>query len=174
MNDPGVSSSALFGPDDLALPPGFGAGLVVSEPVLIRAPTSRVWEVMAGFAAYPEWNPFNRSCDCAGGVGAPITLGVAWGPYEGALGAATLTIREVVTIWDPGRCLAYTDDRGRLHRAERIQLIRPTPEGAEYQTWQRWVGWMTPLIQALYADRMREGFRAASLAVKARAESGRP
>jgi hypothetical protein len=166
--------SPVFGPFDPtapAAPAGFGGGVVVAEPVLVRAPPSVVWEVLTDFAAYPAWNPLNRSFACEGEVGATATFGVAWGPYDGPLAEPTLTMRERVTVWAPERCFGYADDRGRWHRAERLQVLTATPEGTRYQTWERWQGWITPLISALYADRMRVGFRAAGLAVRARAEA---
>ena len=166
--------SPVFGPVDPldpCAPARFGGGVVVAEPVLILAPAGVVWDVLTDFDAYPEWNPLNRHFTCAGGLGAPATFGVSWGPYDGVLREPTLTIREVVTVWEPGRCFAYSDDRGRMHCAERIQHLTETPDGTRYQTWERWAGWLTPLIGALYGTRARAGFRATSLATKARAES---
>lgn len=163
--------SPVFGLVEARPPSRFGGGVVAAAPVLVAAPASVVWDVIADFAAYPEWNPLNRTFACAGGVGASVTLGVSWGPYDGRLRDPTLTIREVVTIWEPGRCLAFCDDRGWAHRAERTQLLTETSDGTVYQTWERWAGWFTPVIAAIYASRIRVGFAAASGAVKARAEA---
>jgi hypothetical protein len=163
--------NGLFGPVDPTRPSGFGAAIVAAEPVLIHAPVAVVWRVIAGFEDYPLWNPLNRTFACAGHVGAAARFGVSWGPYDGRLRDATFTMDEVVTVWEPERCFAYADDRGRLHRAERVQLLTATPEGTRYHTFERWAGALSPVIAALYTRRVKRGFEAASLAVKARAEA---
>ncbi len=151
-----------------------------APPVDIEAPAALVWSVISDFVAYPEWNPLNRGVEVAepGGLGAPVHLSVSWGPYvrhgdgftmDGL--SVDLQNDERLTIWEVGRCLAYGDDYGFLHRAERVQLLEPLgPNRTRYHNVETMVGLLSPFVHIL-GGKIERGFAAASIALKARAEA---
>lgn len=175
--------SSLFGSRTLGepLPPARrgGANFVV-PPVDIDAPLERVWEILTDWARYPEWCPLNRGIEVAGrgAVGDELRLSVSWGPYRKAgepvdVSALRthLTNRERLTILDPPYCVAWGDDLGLLHRAERIQFLERLPGGrTRYHTDERMAGLLSPLIARVYRARILDGFASCGLALKGRAE----
>jgi hypothetical protein len=149
-------------------------------PVDIDAPAALVWSVLVDFERYADWNPMVRAMvlGAPGGVGSPVDLDVSWGPYRrhgGAVDvselAVDLSLRETLTIWESGRALAYADDRGALHRAERLQLLEPPQEGTtRYHNVESMVGVATPLVRLL-AGKIQRGLDAAGQALKWRCET---
>jgi len=176
--------SALFNGFDPLHPQkidGYFSDVLFADPVEISAPLELVWSVMTDFAAYPSWNPLNRffQLDTVAKPGERVTFGVSWGPYTkddrlvpmDELKTA-LTQHERLTVWEPNRCLAYADDFGQWHRAERVQFISKLPNGnTRYHTYERWAGLITPLIRLAYNDKTQTGFNACSAALKVRAET---
>ena len=160
---------------------GYFSNILFADPVEIKAPLELVWEIITDFPAYPTWNPLNRSMklDTTANLGERVTFGVSWGPYlknDRIVPLDELKIHriqhETLTIWETNHCLAYADDLGVWHRAERVQVISQLPNGnTRYQTYERWAGLITPLIRLAYGKKTLAGFKAASLALKTRAET---
>ena len=160
---------------------GYFSDILFANVVEIKAPLELVWGIMTDFPAYPTWNPLNRfmKLDTTADLGERVTFGVSWGPYLNNNRIVPLhdlqthrTQNEILTIWEPNHCLAYADDLGVWHRAERVQVISQLPNGdTRYQTYERWAGLITPLIRLVYGKKTLAGFNAASLALKMRAEA---
>lgn len=176
--------SALFNGFDPLHPRkinGYFSDILFAEPVEITAPLELVWSVLTDFSAYPAWNPLNRTfqLDTVAKPGEYVTFGVAWGPYTKAGQLVPLdelkpaiTQHERITVWESNRCLAYADDLGLWHRAERVQYISRLENGkTRYHTYERWAGLITPLIRLAYARKTQDGFNAFSAALKTRAEA---
>lgn len=177
-------NSALFNSFDPLQPQkidGYFSNILFADALEISAPLELVWSVMTDFAAYPAWNPLNRffQLDTVAKTGERVTFGVSWGPYkkDGQLVPmdelkTALTQHERLTVWEPNRCLAYADDFGQWHRAERIQYISRLENGkTRYHTYERWAGLITPLIRLAYTRKTQAGFNAVSAALKIRAEN---
>ena len=160
---------------------GYFSDILFADPLEISAPLELVWAVITDFTAYPSWNPLNRSfqLDTVAKPGERVTFGVSWGPYtkDGRLVPmdelkTAITQHERLTVWEPNRCLAYADDFGRWHRAERVQFISRLANGnTRYHTYERWAGLITPLIRLAYNKKTHPGFNAFSAALKMRAET---
>ena len=56
--------------------------LIRSDAVEIAAPVEQVWEVLADFGRYGEWNPFTTRVDTNFEVGSPVDLHVTLGPLK--------------------------------------------------------------------------------------------
>jgi len=176
--------SALFNSFDPLAPQkmdGYFSDILFADPIEISAPLELVWSAITDFAEYPAWNPLNRSfqLDTVAKPGERVTFGVSWGPYfkDGQPVPMDelkthLTQHERLTVWEPNRCLAYADDFGQWHRAERVQYISKLENGkTRYHTYERWAGLITPLIRLAYAKKTKDGFNAFSTALKIRAEA---
>ena len=160
---------------------GYFSNILFADPVEIKAPLELVWEIITDFPAYPTWNPLNRSMklDTTANLGERVTFGVSWGPYlknDRIVPLDELKIHriqhETLTIWETNHCLAYADDLGVWHRAERVQVISQLPNGnTRYQTYEHCAGLITPLIQLAYGKKTLAGFNAVNLALKKRAEA---
>jgi len=175
--------SALFNSFDPLHPQkidGYFSDILFADPVEISAPLELVWSVITDFGAYPAWNPLIRfiQLDTVAKAGEYITFGVSWGPYSkdgqpvvvDELKSA-LTQHERLTVWEPNRCLAYADDFGQWHRAERVQYISKLGNGkTRYHTYERWAGLITPLIRLLYTKKVQAGLNVSGAALKVRAE----
>lgn len=176
--------SALFNSFDPLHPQkieGYFSYILFANPIEISAPLDLVWSALTDFAAYSVWNPLVRSIqlDTTPTPGEYITFGVSWGPYIKNGQPVSVdelkiarTQRERLTIWEPNRCLAYADDFGQWHRAERVQYISKLENGkTRYHTYERWTGLITPLIHLAYAKKVEDGFKASSEALKIHAEA---
>ncbi|MDB4929178.1 MAG: hypothetical protein JWM10_1662 [Myxococcaceae bacterium] len=178
--------SALFGTRTVGSAPpaeGLFRAVFVVPAVEIHAPVDAVWAVLRDLAAYPEWNPLNRSVSPATAArGDKVVLGISWGPYQRdgtPVGVHTLPIAlhntELLTIDQPGEALGWADDLGRvLHRAERVQYLTPLPDGRTlYRTEEVMVGLLSPLIGRAFRARILSGFAASGSALKRRVEQSR-
>lgn len=192
MSAPTRVTSTLFGPRDVSPPgphlpsdgpvrySGFRASQLV-EPVDIDAPLEAVWDVLVDFDAYPEWNPITRVVQphTELALGERVHLSVSWGPYEEdgqpvdvrSLVPA-LELDETLSVLEAPYALAWSDNRGVILRAERIQHLSPLPDGrTRYATNERMEGLLVPIVARVYARRIIAGFRACGLALKSRVEA---
>ncbi|MCO4748157.1 MAG: SRPBCC domain-containing protein [Proteobacteria bacterium] len=145
----------------------------VHQAVEINAPIERVWEVLADFPRYGEWNPFVVGVEGDAYVGSHITLNVVFPSGRKA------RAKEVVTEWQPptsGRA-AFTyryNGRGRLLsmiKANRSQtLVELSPGKCRYETTESFSGWLSMAVPL--AD-VRAGIEAHAAALKSRAEAER-
>jgi len=177
------TTSLLFGrfnplhPENIS---GYFSEILFAEPVEIDAPIELVWSVMTDFSAYPLWNPLVRciQLDTDAKPGEKVTFDVSWGPYDKDNHSipvselkTSLTQHETLTVWQPDQCLAYADNLGIWHRAERVQSISQLPNNrTRYQTYERWAGLITPIIRTIFGEKVKSGLNATSQALKTRAE----
>jgi len=73
----------------------------------IEAPPEGVWELLADFSRYPEWNPLIRAAEGSPGPGASLRLTIARPDAKGKIGRMKVRIVQ----WQPDRALAW---RGNL------------------------------------------------------------
>lgn len=134
----------------------------------IEAPAARVWAVIAGLDAYPEWNPFVVACRSTLRVGDPIWMRVRIFRFF------TQPQRETIFEHVAGRRLRYglaplplgalTSDRS--HEVEALG-----PDRTRYRSHFELRGWLAPLVRSLLGARLAHGFGAMTDAVAVRAES---
>ena len=141
--------------------------LVSSDVVHIDAPAERVWDILTDVAGYGEWNPFTTRVVTDLEIGAPVDLHVTVGPWR-------LKQRQTIESVEPPRLLAWGTKMGhrlllRTRREQRLDAVGTTR--CRYLTTDAFAGILTPLVVVLFAKLIRNGFNAAALALKARAEA---
>ncbi len=141
--------------------------LIRSDAVEIAAPVEQVWEVLADFGRYGEWNPFTTRVDTDFEVGSPVYLHVTLGPLK-------LKQRERIETVDPPRLLVWSNTIGHssLLSARREQRLEPLgATRCRYLTADAFTGLLTPLVVLLFGGLVRGGFNAMAVALKERAEA---
>lgn len=134
----------------------------------IDATPRQVWEILADFASYPEWNPFIRIVRGVPRVGERLEVGIQ------PTGARGMTFRPRVLVAEAGRELCW---RGRLllpgifdgvHRF----VIEPLADTKVlFRQSEAFSGLLVPLFRANLERDTRRGFEEMNRALKARAEA---
>jgi hypothetical protein len=134
----------------------------------IHAPAERVWQVLADFPAYPQWNPFIRY------VHGEPRQGTTVGSCAQPSGAKPLTFKATILRAEPGRELCWC---GRLpipglFAGRHSFLIEPLgPDRVRFVHREEFTGLLVPLFMRWYLADARRGFTEMNEALKTRAES---
>jgi hypothetical protein len=132
----------------------------------IDAPPSVVWDVLADFDAYPEWNPFIPSISGQPRPGSKLEVRIA------PPGGRAMTFRPTVQAADQGRELRWL---GRLvvpglFDGEHSLLVEPLGgERSRFVQSEQFTGLLTGILGAMLA-KTDAGFEQMNLALKQRAE----
>jgi hypothetical protein len=139
--------------------------------VEVQASPDRIWEVLADFAAYHQWNPF--IVQAAGHVVPGSRLELKMRPP----GGRTTTFRPHVLEADPGRKLRWLGRvlvRG-LFDGEHSFTIQPTGPGRVRLTQhEEFRGLLAAPVLALIAKPTLQGFDQMNQALKSRVEQPAP
>ena len=146
----------------------FGCAAALHEQVDIAARPAIVWDVLTDLARYPEWNPFTPRVEGALAIGERVTLHVALIP-----GRPPKTQRQRILDVDRKRLLTW--ETRLLHpallRARRDQTLYAVAVGTRYTATDSLSGALVPLVMRLYRGDLERGFRAMTIALKARSEA---
>ena len=143
----------------------------LSAEVEVQASPDRVWEVLADFAAYHQWNPFIVQATGQAVPGSRLELRMR------PPGGRTTTFRPEVLEADPGRKLRWL---GRvlvpgLFDGEHRFTIQPTGPGRVRLTQhEEFRGILAPLLLAFIAKPTLAGFHQMNQALKSRVEQPKP
>lgn len=135
--------------------------------VFIAAPPDRVWEVLTGFASYPEWNPMIRRAEGELQVGKCLT--VRFEP-EGGKGH---TFRPRLTVVEPGRELRWLG-RPRFPGfldTDHYWLLEPAPGGTRLMHGAGVFGLLAPLTGRKMTGKVKQPFEEMNCAMRDRIES---
>jgi hypothetical protein len=141
--------------------------LVIAHDLSVRAPASRVWEVITDVDHYPEWNPFVVQCVSTLAVGDPIAMRARVLPF------LAQPQREWILEHEPGRRLCYGIASMPLGALASRRCHEVSAEGsshARYVSHFELSGWLAPVVAVLLGRSLRRGFTAMSTALVARAE----
>ena len=133
----------------------------------IDAPAERVWEVLADFGRYGEWNPFVRSIRGELVPGRAIAVQLALGSSR------PMTIKPTLLRFDAPRELRW---RGRvlvpgIFDGEHSFVVEPRgPRSCVLIHAEHFSGVLIPLFRRLAGKQTEQAFTAMNLALKARAE----
>lgn len=134
----------------------------------VDASAEEVWEVLADFGGYAQWNPSVPSIEGKPSVGSTVALRLAMPGRPSANVKAKLT--EVV----PERRLAWDGKVGArwLFAGHREFLIEPQPDGGVLVTHIEDVsGLLFPLFRAVMGSAIRQHHEGFNEALKGRAEA---
>ena len=139
---------------------------VIAARTDIAAPAARVWEILADFARYPEWNPFTPRIETSGVPGEPVVMHVRMRPD-----GPTRIQRETLRQLDAPDRMAWGLDWGPLLHTHRIQRVESLGDGhCRYVTTNEFKGLLAPLVMALYRAHVQRGFDGVARALAARAQ----
>jgi hypothetical protein len=140
----------------------------IETSVAIAAPAPRVWEVLADFAAYQEWNPFLVSVEGSPEVGGRLRV-----RFAGADGRR-FTIRPRVLVVDPPRRLEWRGVAGLpgvFDGHHRFRIVAIDSTHCRLEQAESFTGFMVPIVWRFIGGETRSGFEAMNAALRHRAES---
>lgn len=132
----------------------------------MAAPVEVVWEVLIDFERYPDWNVFTPRVETSLRVGSPVRLQVDMP------GRSRRTRTEWINLVEPHRTICWGLHIGHpgLLCANRWQELHELEDGrTRYVTTEGFSGLLAPLVMALYAQAMRQGFQSVADGLKERA-----
>ncbi len=138
----------------------------IRSEIEIEAAPETVWQVLADFAAYPEWNPFIRTAEGELVTGGEIAVTIE-PPGHRATG-----FRPKLLSVQPGRGFSWLGHLfvPGIFDGEHIHVIEALgPDRARYSQREEFRGLLVPLLGTMLRDTER-GFHAMNAALKARAE----
>lgn len=127
----------------------------------------RVWEVLAGFESYPDWNPFVQ--EISGDLAVGERLRAVLRPPEGR----GLTIKPTVTAVDPGQRLSWIGRLGvpGIFDGQHLFELTATEVGTRLAHSESFRGILVPVLWRSLETGTRAGFELMNEALKNRAES---
>lgn len=137
----------------------------IQTDVIINASSSKVWQVLKDFEAYPQWNPFILQMSGSARPGEQLTIGLN-------LSGSTITIQPTVLVVQPERELRWI---GRLFipgvfDGEHSFIIEPQGESrVHFVQSETFNGVLVPFSGTILRDTER-GFQEMNLALKKRVE----
>ena len=142
--------------------------LIIGHELDINAPIDTVWQVIANFSEYSQWNPFIVGCSCDLQVGNTIEMKVSMKE-----GGTPLTQTEYITEVEPGKHFAYVSPKRPtfLLRSYRSHTLTALNTGKTlYQSHFELHGWLSPLIKLFVGKSLLRGFDGMSKAIVRRSE----
>ena len=140
---------------------------VLRAEIEIEATPQRVWEVLADFAAYPDWNPFIRSVEGDPAPGSRLEVRIE------PPGGRGMTFKPTVVEAAPGRELRWLGRvlAPRIFDGEHGFRIEPLDDSrVRFVQEERFRGALVPLFGKTL-ERTQHGFTAMNEALKRRAEA---
>lgn len=137
----------------------------IHSEIVINASASRVWQVLIGFKAYQEWNPFIRKVDGLARQGNRIST-------QMHLGNHTVTFHPTVLAVEPDKELRWLGNLfiPGIFDGEHSFIIEPLSENqALFVQHEEFKGLLVPLFTSVLED-TGNSFNVMNRALKQRAE----
>lgn len=142
--------------------------MLIHTETTIDAPADRVWEILADFDSYPEWNPLIPSATGYAEVGATAHIRLA-------IGSLQVPVAVEVVRAEPGRELCWVGPAQewlrRLGRGTHFFRIAKIDEGrVRFEHGEEFEGIVVPNRFARAERFLTRGYEALNRALKRRAE----
>ncbi|MCU1566966.1 MAG: hypothetical protein JWQ56_1903 [Pseudarthrobacter sp.] len=138
----------------------------ISVTTHIQSKPDVVWQILTGFGAYPDWNPFITQASGATRVGQRLTLRIV------PPGAGGMTFRPRVTALEPERMLEWYGTLGipGLFDGRHTFILAPAAGGTTLIQKETFTGLLVPLSTGMLL-RTKKGFKNMNDALDNRAHS---
>ena len=138
----------------------------IATEITIKAPRSRVWDILTDFDAYPDWNPFLRKIAGRAEVGARLIVEIH------LPGRSPMTFKPRVLAAAPDRELRWL---GRvlfpgIFDGEHSFVLREAPAACLFLQAETFTGVLVALMSSKMFEAAEQGFVAMNQALKKRAE----
>jgi hypothetical protein len=132
----------------------------------IQSKPDVVWQILTGFGAYPDWNPFITEASGDIKVGQRLTLKIV------PPGAGGMTFRPRVTALEPERVLEWYGTLGipGLFDGRHTFILEPTAGGTTLTQTETFTGLLVPLSTGMLV-RTTQGFKTMNDALRNRADT---
>ena len=133
----------------------------------IRAPKSKVWDILMDFEQYPEWNPFIRKISGKNTVGSPLSVDLL---LPGSKSEMTMT--PVVVESKENNVFAWLGSLGikGLFDGNHIFELSATENGCRFIHRERFTGILAVLIFGIIGKKTQRGFQNMNEALRQLAE----
>ncbi|GAA5037462.1 hypothetical protein HNP84_003135 [Thermocatellispora tengchongensis] len=137
----------------------------IDTSIVIEAPPQAVWDVLADFAGYAEWNPFIVRAEGEAVAGSVLSLHIR------PPGGAGMTHHPTVLVAEPARHLRWLGKVAipGLLAARHDFILEPHGQGTLVRHREVFTGLLVPFLRRTLR-RTEEGFAALNAALKERAE----
>jgi hypothetical protein len=131
----------------------------------MQSPPDVVWQILTGFGAYPDWNPFITQASGDIRVGERLTLKIV------PPGAGGMTFRPRVTALEPEHVLEWfgTLPIPGLIDGRHTFILEPTAGGTTLTQKETFTGLLVPLSTGMLL-RTKKGFQNMNDALRSRAD----
>jgi hypothetical protein len=138
----------------------------IRTSVDIDTDPSVVWDILSGFALYPEWNPFVRS------ISGTLSVGEALEVMVGASGNKPMRFTPVVTSATPSGEMAWLGHFGTkgIFDGHHHFRLTQTTTGTHLDHFEEFSGVLSPILVASIRKSTTRGFDEMNRALKQRAE----
>ena len=138
----------------------------IRTSIEIEASPADVWEVLADFDTYPDWNPFVRS------ISGTLSQGERLEVSLGASGKKPMAFSPIVTIVVPGEEIAWLGHLGMkgIFDGHHHFRLSPTDTGTRLDHFEEFSGALSPVVLAAIGKTTARGFNEMNEALKDRAE----
>jgi hypothetical protein len=137
----------------------------IETEILIQAPPRQVWDVLADFIAYPQWNPFIVSIEGRVEWGARLIVRIRAGDEQHLFKPVVLQATPPTRL----RWLGRVGIPG-LFDGEHGFELRPEGAGTRLLQTESFQGFLVPLLWSKVEPMTRAGFEAMNQALKVRVE----
>lgn len=141
---------------------------IIESKIIINAPIQKVWDVLADFEKYPQWNPFTPKIEIQPDqLGSDVILHVRLNPKS-----PKLTIqKEQLLAWDQGQQMSWGITKTWYIQTVRIQkLTALDSQTTEYYTSDAFEGPLTWLVLLLFQQKIQIGFDKVAAGLKRQVE----
>lgn len=147
----------------------------ISTEIDINAPIQHVWEIIADFSSYSDWNPFIRSINGEQQPGSTLNISVQPTWRGQAISSKTKSSKTTLVVFSPGRELRWQKRllvRGLLDGQHYFQLSDKGTGVVRLLHGAQFSGLLAPLIFGkLMQGQTKEVFGSMDKALKQRAET---
>jgi len=130
------------------------AKALIESQITIDAPIQKVWDVLADFDQYDQWNPFTPKIETTQEIGSDVLLHVRLNPNKPKLTKQ----KETLLLWEAGKQMDWGIQSWWVQTVRTQKLTAIDDQTTQYYTSDAFEGFMTPIIMWLFRQKIQRGF----------------